>query len=79
VSSTDQARPDLVGGGPYDYWSAEKQPSRGQHETVARLCAELFGVDYKTRVEASVFIARLRAAAEDKAAGEPAPTVKEAW
>lgn len=80
MSATDQARPDLVGGGPHDYYSDSKPPSRGQNQEIARLTAELFGFDLDSRYDASVAIVRLRAACEQVAAGrDAAPRLRGAW
>jgi len=78
VSASDP-RPDLVGGGPHDYFTDGKPPSRGQNADVARLAAWLFDIPYETRYGASVFQVRLRAALEDVAAGAEAPRLKEEW
>lgn len=76
--SANDPRPDLVRG-PHDYFSDQKEPSRRQHADVAAACAELFGIPYDSRYDASAFLVRLSAALEEKAAGGAAPTLKEAW
>ncbi len=67
---------DLVSG-PDQYWSDELEPSRGQWKDIAQVACEVLGIDVPTtRLEATVTMVRLRAAAAQRI---PAPKVPQAW
>jgi len=69
-------RTDLVSG-PDQYWSDGLEPSRGQWKDIAQVACEVLGLDVPTtRLEATVVMVRLRAAAEQRT---PPPAVPEAW
>lgn len=59
--------------GPFDYWSEDLPPSRGQWRTLAELGCQL--LDHKSptnRLEASVLISRLQLALGEVDAPSPA-------
>lgn len=51
-----------AGAGPDGMFATDREPSRGQHETISRLAGELLGFDLGSRYDASVAIVRLRKA-----------------
>ncbi len=66
--------PHLQFGGPHDYWSDQKPPSRGQWKTIAQLACELLEIGQPdSRADASVTIDRLRAANLQAAATDTRP------
>jgi hypothetical protein len=59
--------------GPFDYWSEELPPSRGQFRTLAELaCTLLDHSPPKSRREASVLISRMQLALGELDAPSPA-------
>lgn len=72
MAGTDTA---LVGG-PDMYWSEELPPSRGQWRDIAQVACDVLGIPRPTcRLEATVAMVRLRAAASNR----PVQGVPEAW
>jgi hypothetical protein len=64
---------DLVGG-PDMYWSDELPPSRGQWRDIAQVACDVLGIPRpKSRLEATVAMVRLRAAASESPLGRGAP------
>lgn len=57
-------------GGPDGMYRSDLPPSRGQHETIARLALEVLALDVPaTRLDATVTIARLRLTNEQNPKG----------
>lgn len=67
--------PHHVFEGPDQYWSPDLAPSRGQLATVAHLAGKLLGLPpIMSRLDASITIARLHAACEQRTDAPPPTT-----